>query len=172
MTLWSLGRVEATLRDTASQHIYLVEAALYLGVAILLSAAATVVTLEAGAILWRGTAQGTLSKDGLPVLDQLLLVLMLVEVLHTVRMSIRSEELMLLEPFLIVGLIASIRRILVITLQAAALTSGVHANGEADTAFRNAMIELGLLGVLVLALVFSIYLLRRASREEKTALKQ
>lgn len=172
MTQWSLARVEATLRDTASQHIYLVEAALYLGVAILLSAAATVVTFEAGAILWRGTAQGSLSKDGLPVLDQLLLVLMLVEVLHTVRMSIRSEELMLLEPFLIVGLIASIRRILVITLQAAALTSGVHENGEAETAFRNAMVELGLLGFLVLALVFSIYLLRRASREERTAVKQ
>ena len=45
-----------------------------------------------------------------------LFVLMLVEILHTVRVSIRSGNLNA-EPFLIVGLIASIRRVLVITLQ-------------------------------------------------------
>jgi hypothetical protein len=143
----------------------LLEATLYIGVAILLSAAAAVVTFEGAVILWRGTIHGTLTKDGLPVLDHLLLVLMFVEILHTVRISIRSEELMLLEPFLIVGLIASIRRVLVITLQAATLAEGGHANGEAATSFRNAMVELGLLGFLVLALVFSIYLLRRSSRQ-------
>jgi len=41
--------------------------------------------------------------------EQLLIVLMLVEILHTVRISIRSHKLMIVEPFLIVGLIASIR---------------------------------------------------------------
>ena len=46
---------------------------------------------------------------------------MLVEILHTVRISIRSHVLVT-EPFLIVGLIASIRRVLVITLEAATLT--------------------------------------------------
>ena len=54
----------------------------------------------------------------LRVLDQLLVVLMLVEILHTVRISIRSH-ILVTEPFLVVGLIASIRRILVITLEAA-----------------------------------------------------
>ena len=56
----------------------------------------------------------------LRVLDQLLVVLMLVEILHTVRISIRSHTLVT-EPFLVVGPIASIRRILVITLEAATL---------------------------------------------------
>ncbi len=46
---------------------------------------------------------------------------MLVEILHTGRISIRSHVLVT-EPFLVVGLIASIRRILVITLEAATLT--------------------------------------------------
>jgi len=46
---------------------------------------------------------------------------MLVEILHIVRISIRSHVLVI-EPFLLVGLIASIRRILVIALQAATLT--------------------------------------------------
>ena len=45
------------------------------------------------------------------VVDHLLLVLMLVEILHTVRQSIEARELQA-EPFLIVGLIATVRRIL------------------------------------------------------------
>jgi Phosphate-starvation-inducible E family len=47
---------------------------------------------------------------------------MLVEILHTIRISVRSHVLVP-EPFLIVGLIATIRRILVITLETANLTS-------------------------------------------------
>jgi phosphate-starvation-inducible protein E len=54
----------------------------------------------------------------LPVWDQLLVVLMLAEILHTVRISIRSHTLVT-ELFLVLGLIVSIRRILVITLEAA-----------------------------------------------------
>jgi hypothetical protein len=47
--------------------------------------------------------------------------LMLVEILHTVRISIRSHVLVT-EPFLVIGLIASIRRMLVIGLELATLT--------------------------------------------------
>jgi hypothetical protein len=164
---WSLAKVESELRSASSQYISLIEASLYIGVAVFLSAAAAVVTFDAGVILWRGAVSHMLAKDGLLVLDQLLLVLMLVEILHTVRISIRSKELILLEPFLIVGLIASIRRILVITLQAATLSEGDRGAAEAAKSFQNAMIELGLLGFLVLALVFSIYLVSRASRADK-----
>ncbi len=55
------------------------------------------------------------------IIDRLLFVLMLVEILHTVHASIRSGTL-LCEPFLIVGLIACIRRILVITLETSQIT--------------------------------------------------
>lgn len=162
-----LSKLESELRTNAAQHIYLLEALLYVGVAILLTGAAAVAMFQSAAILWRGITQHQLAADGLLVLDQLLFVLMLVEILHTVRMSIHSKELMLAEPFLIVALIASIRRILVITLQAAKLTEGNRGTAEAATAFRSAMIELGLLGVLVVAFVFSIYLLQRKSRRER-----
>jgi Phosphate-starvation-inducible E family len=54
-------------------------------------------------------------------LDELLVALMLVEILHTVRISIRSPVLVT-EPFLVIGLIASIRRMLVISLELATLT--------------------------------------------------
>jgi hypothetical protein len=47
--------------------------------------------------------------------------LMLVKILHTVRISIRSHVLVT-EPFLVIGLIASIRRMLVISLELATLT--------------------------------------------------
>ncbi len=46
---------------------------------------------------------------------------MLVEILHTVHASIRTGTL-LCEPFLIVGLIACIRRVLVITLETSQIT--------------------------------------------------
>src|SRR2546427_13154836 len=71
--------------------------------------------------LWIGLSRWTVAAQTLRVLNQLLIVLMLVEILHTVRISIRSHVLVI-EPFLIVGLIASIRRVLVITLEAATLT--------------------------------------------------
>jgi len=86
-------------------------------------------------------------------LNELLIVLMLVEILHTVRISIRSHVLAA-EPFLVVGLIASIRRILVITLEAATLTKeGTWTSEGASGIFNSSMIELGLLGLLVLVLV-------------------
>jgi hypothetical protein len=65
-------------------------------------------------------------------------------------------------PFLVVGLIASIRRMLVITLEAATLTKeAVWATDGASGTFHSSMIELGLLGRLVFVLVVSITLLRR-----------
>ncbi len=66
------------------------------------------------------------------------------------------------EPFLVVGLIASIRRILVITLEASSLTNGGSWSARRASMFSASMTELGLLGLLILILVFSITLLRRA----------
>jgi hypothetical protein len=85
----------------------------------------------------------------------------------TYRISIRSHVLVT-EPFLVVGLIASIRRILVITLEAATLTKeGAWATEGSSGIFHSSMIELGLLGLLVLVLVVSITLLRRCAPASK-----
>jgi hypothetical protein len=142
------------------------EATLYIAVGILLSATAIAVLFDAIAVLWRGITNRTLVGYALQVLDQLLFVLVLVEILHTVRISVRAQEI-LIEPFLIVGLIASVRRVLVITMQAAKMTEEGHSSLETVTAFHNSMIELGLLGIMVLVFVLSIYWLRRASLHEK-----
>src|ERR1700722_14519289 len=108
----------------------------------------------------------TFADYGLLMLDRLLLVLMLVEILHTVRISILSKEFMLVKPFLIIVLIASIRRGLVITMHAAKLAEEGLGTDQGAIAFRNSMIELGLLGFMVLGLTRSKYFLDRTSPQE------
>jgi uncharacterized membrane protein (DUF373 family) len=135
------------------------EVLIYGVMGVLLFITALAAAVSAGSILWADIRTWTLATGTLGVLDQLLLVLMLVELLHTVSISIRSH-ILVTEPFLVVGLIASIRRILVITLQAVSITKG-EWTAENATLFRASMYELALLGVLILILVISITMLRR-----------
>jgi uncharacterized membrane protein (DUF373 family) len=155
--------VEDKLRERSSQCFHFVEAALYIAVGALLSVVAAAIAIQVVGSLWQSLGSKGAGNYALIVLDQLLLILMLVELLHTVRISVRSQTLVV-EPFLIVGLIACIRRILVITMQAAKITeqAAPQAGEAADAAFRNTIIELGLLGFLVLVFVFTIFLLRRS----------
>ena len=148
------------LRINFDDYLGQAEVVIYSILAVLLFLAALATVANASKMLWQGFVHWTLATETLRVLDQLLIVLMLVEILHTVRISIRSH-LLVTEPFLVVGLIASIRRILVITLEAASLAKGGAWSTEGASIFRASMFELGLLGVLVLILVFSITLLRR-----------
>ena len=62
------------------------------------------------------------------------------------------------EPFLIVGIIASIKEIIVLSVEAADLL------GE-DDQFIHAIIEVGVLGALVLVLAVAAILLRAKERE-------
>jgi hypothetical protein len=162
------------LRDKTSEYLHLVEAFLYIAVGALLAAGAAAGVLHAAVLIWQSGFGKALTdyRLGVLVLDQLLLVLMLVELLHTVRISVRSETL-IMEPFLVVGLIASIRRVLVITMQAAQMAeqSQSQATDAASFAFRNTMVELGMLGFLILVFVFAIYLLRRSSLREELLAK-
>src|SRR5947207_5943458 len=83
-----------------------------------------------------------------------LLTLMNVQILYHLHVSFR-EHTLVAKPFLIVGLIAAIRRVLI-------LTAEFSKPAEiSETAFHNVMFELGLLTVLLLALVFSLFLMKR-----------
>jgi len=152
---------EERLRHQFDYYLGKSEIVIYSVLAVMLAFTAFVTIATAGRILWVDISHWTVAAQTLRVLNQLLIVLMLVEILHTVRISIRSHVLVT-EPFLVVGLIASIRRILVITLEAATLTKeGAWATEGANGIFRYSMIELGLLGLMVLVLVIAITLLRR-----------
>jgi uncharacterized membrane protein (DUF373 family) len=96
-------------------------------------------------------------------IDRLLFVLMVVEIMHTVRVSFRSGTLVC-EPFLIVGLIASIRRVLVITLESSQASKPGNWTPDIAAQFQGTMLELGILGGLILVMVVSIYILRRSER--------
>jgi hypothetical protein len=150
------------LRVHFGDYLSKAEVVIYSVLAVLLFITALATIANAGKMLWEGLAHWTIATETLLVLDQLLVVLMLVEILHTVRISIHSH-ILVTEPFLVVGLIASIRRILVITLEAASLTKGGMWSAEGASIFRASMIELGLLGLLILILVFCITLLRRSA---------
>lgn len=153
--------VEDRLRIQFNDYLGRAEMTVYFILSILLFITALATLANAVKVLWDSVRQWTIATETLRVLDQLLLVLMFVEILHTVRISIRSHILVIIEPFLVVGMIASIRRILVISLEAAALSKGGTWTSEGASIFRASMIELGLLGLLILILVVSITLLRR-----------
>lgn len=159
--------IEEKVRRSFGNYLSQGEVVIYSILAVFFFIAALAAVASAGKLLWDGISHWTIEAETLRVLDQLLVVLMLVEILHTVRISIRSHVLVT-EPFLVVGLIASIRRILVITLEAATLTKEGNWSNEGASIFRASMIELCLLGVLVLILVFSITLLRRFAPAPKT----
>lgn len=158
--------MEEKLRVHFGEYLGKAEVAIYSLLAVLLFVTAIAVAANAGKMLWDGLLHWMIVPQTLQILDQMLVVLMLVEILHTVRISIRSHVLVT-EPFLVVGLIASIRRILVITLEAASLAKGGVWSPDSTNIFRASMIELGLLGVLILIFVYSITLLRRSGPGEE-----
>jgi hypothetical protein len=98
----------------------------------------------------------------LVAIDRLLFVLMIVEILHTVRVSFRAGA-MICEPFLVVGLIASIRRVLVITLESSQVDVPGKWTADTHAVLTSSMLELTVLGGLILIMVVSIVLLRRST---------
>lgn len=138
-----------------------VEHAIYIALGFVLSITALIALGSAAYTLWTVLLAWSGGAALLVVIDQLLFVLMVAEILHTVRVSIRSGALTC-EPFLTVGLIASIRRVLVITLESSQTTPGKSMAAGQEEMFRASMIELGVLGGLILIMVISIFLIRRS----------
>lgn len=93
------------------------EDAIYLITAFLLAVTALVLVFSTARNLLRSLASGPIVTEALKALDALLLVLMIVELLHTIRFFI-VEHALVPEPFLIVALIAGVRRLLILTTEA------------------------------------------------------
>ncbi len=142
-------------RTSGARAFTWVEDIVYLGLGVLLALSAVLLLGYAALTFWHDAMQVMLPSAIIGLLDRLLLVLMIVELLYTVQVSFR-EHTLAPEPFLIVGLVAAIRRVLV-------LTAEVTGEGRPPTeeAFRVTMIELGLLTLMILALVASLLMLRR-----------
>jgi uncharacterized membrane protein (DUF373 family) len=91
------------------------------------------------------------------VLDRVLLIFIFAELLHSIRV-ILEEDRILVEPFLLIGIIAVIRRILI-----ASAETTLYGSAEE---FQRLTIELGVLSAMVIALGISFYLVRRVGRKE------
>jgi len=93
----------------------------------------------------------------LEVLDGLLLIFIFVELLYAVRSCLRSHEIVA-EPFLIVGILAGIKEIVVLSVEAATLL------GKGPD-FARAVVEIGVLGGVVLVLALAAFVLRERRRD-------
>lgn len=93
----------------------------------------------------------------LDLLDTLLLVFIITEIIHTIRVVI-DEKILISEPFLVVGIVAAIRRLVVVSAEAKDLF------GKPD--FGDAMLEIGVLTGTVLALGATIFMLRHTEHSE------
>jgi uncharacterized membrane protein (DUF373 family) len=91
------------------------------------------------------------------LLGVLLLVFVFVELLGAVRVTMRERRLVA-EPFLLVGIIASIKEIVVVA-------GAENPEQQGWQAFGQAMIEVGALALVILVLAISSLLLRRRERE-------
>jgi uncharacterized membrane protein (DUF373 family) len=135
----------------------LVEDIVYAGIALVLSVGSAGLLFVAARDLAR--YWGDEKTDGLVhVLDTLLLVFIFVELLYAVRLTLRERQV-LVEPFLLVGVLAAIKEIVVLSVEAA---DQVTDNADA---FERSLMEIGVLGVLVVGLAVSAVLLRRKERE-------
>jgi uncharacterized membrane protein (DUF373 family) len=135
----------------------LAEDTLYVGLGLLLIAIAFTLLITEIVYFAQYLSTWTLAENVVFLLDRILLIIIFVEVLYTVQVSFR-QHILRPEPFLVVGLIAVTRRILVLTAEMSKLAK------ETQEGFYNAMIELGLLTILIIALVVCLRMLRQQDR--------
>src|SRR5262249_33771126 len=140
------------LRERVARAFTLVEDIVYVGLGVMLAGAAIGLLVSLLVVALRGLLNGSLAGGVIGVLDQVLLILMIVELLYTVQLSFR-EHILVPEPFVLVALIAGVRRIFVITPELPKLV------GQGDASFRNAMIELAILTAMTLSLVWCLVIL-------------
>ena len=131
------------------------EAAIYLFAGLLVVLGAVYVLGEAmvqGVGLFLG---GGGSKVAVFLLDRVLLALMMAEILYTLVRFAREGQLQV-EPFLVIGLIAGVRRILVVTAEGLQKFSF----SLQDPGFQAVLAELLLLSLMVLTLAWAYRLVR------------
>jgi uncharacterized membrane protein (DUF373 family) len=155
-----LHAAETKLVHSASRIFLTIEQLIYIVLGAILALTAMLALAGTTELLWAGFQNWTGTTAVIEVMDRLLFVLMLIEILYTIRASLQSGTLSP-EPFLIVGLIACIRRILVISLENSDIAQPAKWSAERAELFQAAMIELGVLAFLIIVMVAAIYLVRR-----------
>jgi len=153
MTTRDGARVPSRMRFDLRTGIVGAESLIYPVIGLLLVAAGALTLIGTVADVIEGSRSRPVTDVGVFLLERILLFFIIAELLHTLRL-VDFGGTILVEPFLFIGLIAVVRRILLITAEAEG------AGGPEDvTGF---LVEIGVLGALTLALAISIHLLRRS----------
>lgn len=126
---------------------------IYALVAITLIGCAFAVLVDTVRDLFLNAGDKGITKAMQETLDSLLIVFILVELLAAVRLTL-TERKLIAEPFLLVGIIASIKEVVV-----------VAAFAEEKRDVQQSMLEVGVLGAVVVGLALSTFVLRRKERE-------
>jgi uncharacterized membrane protein (DUF373 family) len=138
--------------------LYVLETAIYLTVGIFLTVAALFLVIGIVNDLRHAIDNGANAVDiGVLVLDRILLMLIVAELVYTLGLVVHTHRLSA-EPFLYIGLIAVVRRTLIVT----ASIERFPASGRALT---NLLLQLGTLSLLAVALAVAIFLVRRSDQE-------
>jgi hypothetical protein len=132
------------------------EDAINIGIAVLLVVGGVVLLVEAARIGITGLSDDVVGAMT-QMLDTILLVFIFAELLYAVR-TVIIERTIIAEPFLLVGIIASIKEILFLSLKAAELL-------DKGPEFARALAQIGVLGGLTLVLAAAVWILRRKERE-------
>lgn len=132
-----------------------VEDIVYVGLGLLLTGIALVLLVKGFIRFGQIALFGRSTLGVVELLDQILLILLIVELLYTVQVSFRDRAL-IPEPFLLVGLISAIRRVLILTAE----FGNRHENAASDS--RHFVIELAVHTLLILILAVSLMVLRKA----------
>ena len=135
-----------------------VERIVYYGAALFLLVTIGFVFFSAAESFLEITEIGALQVS-LEVLDRVLLIFIFAELLGTITTVVRENEIRA-EPFLLIGLIAVVRRILAVTV------SIERSLGTPE--FNSLLYELGVLTALVVALAGALYFIRRAERPRRS----
>jgi uncharacterized membrane protein (DUF373 family) len=152
---------EQPKREWVARGFIVIEDIVYLGLGVLL-AGSSLALLVSGLIMFgQDLMAGTLTANIVSLLDRVLLILLVVELLYTVQVSFREHGL-IPEPFLLIGLIAGIRRVLLLTAEFA------NVQEKPEAVFQHFIVELVVLTFLIVALVISLVLLRKRAEMAST----
>jgi len=128
------------------------ETTIYVVAATLLVVGAAFIVVGTITDLVEGSDSRAIADAGVFLLDRILLLFIIAELLYTLRV-VNVGGRILVEPFLFIGLIAIVRKVLV-------LTAEVQEPGQDVTGF---LVEIGALAGLALVLSISIFMLRRSA---------
>jgi uncharacterized membrane protein (DUF373 family) len=138
---------------TLQAPIVLAESVLYLVIGGLLVVAAGFALGDTVVNIFRDSSHRDVTDIGLFVLERTLLLFMIAELLATLRITDFGARI-LLQPFLLIAMIAVVRRILVVTAE--------FESGGGRRQLEDFLLEVGGLAGLVLALAVALWLMRAA----------